>query len=84
MVHKLGTHRSAFRSGFPRHAICIAEHLGGKQAQSSAHISSHLGTHVGIPCSLSPGDLPAMTVYVHTAGRCCLQRATVRVDLPIC
>ena len=34
----------------------------------------------GFPCSLSPGDLPAKTVHVHTAGRCCLYRAAVRFD----
>ena len=55
------------------------QRLGGKQAQNNAHISSHSGTHVGIPCSLSPSDLPAMTVYVHTAGRCCLYRAAVQL-----
>ena len=34
--------------------------------------------------SNSPDEFQAIIGYDHTAGRCCLYRVVVRIDLPIC
>ena len=45
--------------------------------------SGNISPEADIPCPLSPGDLQAMTIYVHTAGRCCLYRGAVLFDTPL-